>query len=440
MRGLSITKRFVGIVGIGAVIIGLLGLFVRPLTSFIFVNSIILAAWLLDYLLSRQALKVEIQRIGSEKLGIGNKEHIQFEIKNRGDFIVKGELIDEWPDNHFKVPQEVISFTLMPKEKKVLSYEVTPTKRGAFLFEQVHIRMKGRLGLSLHYERFPLEREYKVYPDLQALKKYHLSMYKTLLEREGRKVVRKHAQGTAFESLKAYQVGDAYRHINWRASARSDQPIVNQYEPEKNQRVYAFIDAGRPMSYTLRGLCKLDKAISTALVLTDTVGCNGDLAGMMYFNEKVGAFVPPGKGSGHRQEVMETLFHIEATRQTSNYEDAFLSFRNKERHKSILFMFTDFDTYDEADLLAKAASYLEKLHILVVVLMKNKDIEEMTTKEVKTEEAIYDKAVALDLLEERKKAIARLSRKNVMCIETEPEQLELTVVNKYIEIKNKLGI
>lgn len=421
-------------------VVGIGSLIINPLISFLSVNIGLAMLLLSDYYISKKEIKIEIARTGSEKLSIGEEERICFDIYNKGSYKVEVELIDEVPDYHFKVREAVMTCAIAPRKKASISYEVMPKKRGAFKFGNIHIRVKGKLGFCYQYGLISLEREYKVYPNLQTLKKYRMTMYKHLLEREERRIIKIRDKGTAFESLKEYVVGDDYRKINWKASARVDKPIVNQYEPEKNQRVYTFIDSGRPMSYTLRGECKLDKAINTALILSDMVTRNGDLLGMMSFNTRIEGFVMPGKGSGHRDRLMESLYHMDSTNLTSNYEDAFLHFKGKERHKSIIFMFTDFDTYEEADLLAKAASVIEKVHILVIVLIKNKDIEAMTLQTAETEEAIFNKAVAIDLLEERKKAIRRLNRKNVMCIETEAEKIEFMVINKYIEIKNKLGI
>ena len=424
----------------GIIGIGVSGLLINPLTSFLIVNIGLLILLLSDYFISRKHIHLEVIRTGSDKLSVGEEERIYFDLYNKSDYGVEVELIDEVPDYHFKVRAAIMKCVLAPGEKEAISYEVIPKKRGAFKFGNIHIRVKGKLGFYYQYEKIPLEREYKVYPNLQTLKKYQMTMYKHLLEREERKVVRIRDKGTSFESLKEYVVGDDYRKMNWKASARLDKPIVNQYEPEKNQRVYAFVDSGRPMSYTLRGECKLDKAINTALILSDMVTRNGDLSGMMSFNTKIESYIMPGKGGKHRDRIMESLYHIESIHLTSNYEDAFLYFKGKERHKSIIFMFTDFDTYEEADLLAKAASVVENVHILVIVLIKNKDIEAMTLQRADTEEAIFNKAVAIDLLEERKKAIRRLNRKNMMCIEIEAEKIEFAVINKYIQIKNKLDI
>ena len=418
----------------------LLGFVINPIISFCLVNLILISAFITDIMLTTKYISFSIKRQGDSKLLVNATEWISFEIYNKGKYILDIELEDELPDFHFQAQHPKMHARIESGKRVRVGYEMLPQKRGAFEFDHVHLKVKGRLGLFYKYFKVSLKNEYKVYPNLQAAKEYHLSMYRNMLEREEKKVVKCHGQGTAFESLREYVSGDEYRNINWAASARSNKLIVNQYEPEKNQRIYAFIDTGRALSYTLRGQNKLDRAINTSLVLSDVVNRNGDMSGLLCFNEQIQSFVSPGKGTNHRDKMMETVYHLESSKATSNFEDAFLYFRNKERRRSIIFLFTDFECYEEADIIAKAASVIEKQHILVVVLMRNLDIEEIANREVVTEEEIYNKAVALELLQERRRGIARLNRNNVMCIEIKSEQLQLSVIKKYIEVKNKLGI
>lgn len=438
---MNVSKKFIKI-ALGSVpLVGIISLIISPVIAFLIINILLLGLLIIDHGLTMKEINIEVVRKGSERLSVNEEQPILFEIYNKGNQKIKLELVDELPDYyHFKSLQPQMVVEVMPGEKQEVSYMVTPKKRGAFKFGKLHAKVLGQMEMHYCYILFDVEREYKVYPNLLAARKTHITMYRNLIEKDGRKATKVISQGTAFESLREYMVGDDYRNINWKASARIDQPIVNQYEPEKNQRVYCFIDSGRPMSYTLRGESKLDKAINTVLVISDMVGRNGDLSGLLSFNTEVTGMITPGKGNGHREKMMEALYHMESTNLTSNYEDAFLHFKEKERHKSIIFMFTDFDTFEEAELLGNAASVIERNHILVIILLRNEKIEQMRDKKAKVEEDIFNKSAAIELLDERRRAIKRLNRKNVMCIECLPEKVEVTVLNKYIEIKNRMGI
>jgi uncharacterized protein (DUF58 family) len=324
-----------------------------------------------------------------------------------------------------------------PHQKKLLQYFVIPSKRGAFSFKNVHVRYEGRLKLCMKQFKIGADREYKVYPNLKNLRKYRMSITNNRQLKQGEKSLRMLGRGTSFESLREYVAGDEYRKINWQATARENKPIVNQYEPEKNQHVHIFIDTGRPMSYTVRGYRKLDLAVNTALVLSDIVNQNGDQSGLLLFNTEVDSMIMPGKGAGHRNKMLEALYHIDYTNQTSNYEDAFYYFKRKERHRSIVFLFTDFETLEEAENMLRVLPVVSKNNLLIIMLIRNESLENIGNLEVKNKEDMFNKGVALELINERKKIISLFNRKGVMCVEVEAEKLEFSAVNKYIQVKNR---
>lgn len=400
-------------------------------------NALCVILLIVDYFISINEQFILIEPCGDEKLSIYEKEAISFKVYNKSEYILNIEIKDEVPDFHFKVKNKIMKGEVKPHEKKLFQYFVVPTKRGIFSFKNIHVRYEGRLKLCTKSFKMDLSRDYKVYPNLKNLHRYRLSMCNNRLLKQGEKTLKTIGRGTSFESLREYVSGDEYRKINWKASAREDKPIVNQYEPEKNQHIHILIDTGRTMSYTIRGYRKLDMAVNTALVLSDIVNQNGDKAGVLIFNTKVDNMIMPGKGSEHRNKILEALYRIEHTNQTSNYEEAFYHFKKKERHRSIIFIFTDFETEEEAENMLKALPIVSRNNIIVIILMKNEGIEKISSSKIKNQQDIFNKGVALELLNERKRIINLLNYKGIMCVECPPEKIELTAINKYIQVKNK---
>lgn len=437
MKILSITKRFVFLLALGIVV--LVGsLFIgNSLTIFVVYNLICFILLLIDYFISPKAEDIEVVRSENDKLSIFEKEVISFIVYNKSEYRINIELIDEIPEFHFEAENKIMKGSIAPAKKDTFQYTVIPTKRGAYEFKSVHVRYEGRLKLCKKQYKIPLNKEYKVYPNLKNLRKYKLNLANNRNLRQGQRSMQMLGKGTSFESLREYVVGDEYRKINWKATARENKPIVNQYEPEKNQHVYLFVDTGRPMSYTVRGLRKLDLAVNTALVLSDIVNQNGDQSALLLFNKEVSNMIAPGKGIRHRNKMMESLYHIDYTNETSNYDDAFYYFKKKERHRSIIFIFTDFETLEEAENMLKVLPIISKNNLVVIILIKNESLEEIGAQRVKNQKQIFDKGVALELLDERKRIINLLNKRGVLCTECPSEKLELTVINKYIQIKNK---
>lgn len=434
---MNVTKRFVYLLLCGIIIL-LLSLFLHnSLTLFIMYNLICIGLLAIDYFISPNDNVIHIERLDGDKLSIYENETIGLQVYNKSEFPIYMEIKDEVPDFHFEANDKIMRGIVLPHEKKVFNYCVMPTKRGAFKFGKVHVRYKGRLKLCLKLFKVNLEKEYKVYPNLNNIRKYRLSLCNNRNFKQGQRNLKMLGKGTSFESLREYVQGDEYRKINWKATARENKPIINQYEPEKNQHVYMFIDSGRTMSHTIRGYRKLDLVINTVLVLSDVINHGGDKAGILLFNTEVNNMVMPGKGMGHRNKMLETLYHVEGTNYTTNFDEAFYYFKKKERHRSIIFLFTDFDTVEEAENMLKAISVISKNNIVVIMLMKNESLEEICSQKIKNNEELFNKGVALELKEERRKIINLLNKKGVLCIECEAEKLEYGAVNKYIQIKNK---
>ena len=243
--------------------------------------------------------------------------------------------------------------------------------------------------------------------------------------------------GTEFESLKEYVEGDDYRKINWMATARENKLIVNQYEAEKNQPVYILIDTGRSMSYSIRGYKKLDFSINAAIILSDIVNQKGDNSGLMIFNTEVSKIIPPGKGDSHRNEIMEALYHIEDTKLSSDYQGAFLELANRQKRRSIVFIFTDFETGEESKELIAAIPILSKRHVPVIITIENESLKAITLSDGNALKDTYNKAMAEELLLNRKNIIRSLNQSGILCIESPAEDFAINTVNQYLLLKQR---
>lgn len=434
---LSITKKYLYLLAVGILVVFLGSFLVSGIGLFVIYNIIAASILVVDLRLTDEKGSILVRRTGEDKLSIFEKEAISFEVWNKSNRKIKLWLKDEPAEFHFKLEESSMEGELLPGERKTFYYKVVPTKRGAFTFNNLHVKYEGRFGFCTKFFKINMSREYKVYPNLKNLRKYRLSICNNRKFMQGKRSLKIIGKGGSFESLREYVYGDEYRKINWSATARADKPIINQYEPEKNQHVYMLIDVGRPMSYTIRGHRKLDLVVNTALVLSDVVNQSDDKSGLLLFNTEVKNMIMPGKGALHRNKILEALYHIEHTKDTSNYEEAFFYLKKKERHRSIIFIFTDFDTIEETENMMKVLPIIARNNIVVMVLIKDEKLEAIAKLEPKNHKEIFEKSVALELLDERKRIIGLLNRKGILCVECLAEKIEYTVINKYIQVKNK---
>lgn len=431
---MSVSKKFIFIILAGT----LLPLaFTGDLSTMLFLsyNCVCLILLTLDFLLTPKAKVLDIWRAPEDKLFFKAENTVTFNVRNNYFKPIELTLKDELPDFHFNVIKQDMKQTVPSHGISDFSYALIPTKRGCFLFPAVHIKYKSMWGLCYKYEKKPLPIEFKVYPNLKDLSKYRLLMTKNMALENGKRIINIKGEGQEFESLREYINWDDFRKINWMVSAREQKYVINLYESEKNQPVFIMIDTGRPMSYLLKGYKKLDYAINAALILSDIVNQKGDNSGLVVFDTNVNSYIKPGKGPAHRNNLMESLYHIMDTKNTSDYYDAFRILITRQKRRSIVFIFTDFETEVELGDLVTQIKLLKSRHVPVVALLKNDSVIKMSESEGKDSRSIYEKSVALEYLANRKKLIRTLNLNGVICIESDAESFAIDTVNHYLKIK-----
>ena len=430
----SVTKKFIALLIAGAVtpllFIGS-GYAVWVLVIF---DAVLCGVTFLDYFITPGADAFEICRMTENTLRFKAKNEIVVAVKNNSGKKISMELKDDIPSPHFEIIDEDMAKAAPAGEETEFSYTVVPAKRGSFAFGGIHARYAGALGLCVKYFTAKLPVEMKVYPDLTDVGRHRILLRKNRILEAGIRPLPARGAGAEFESLRGYVSGDDYRKINWTATARENSPVVNEYEAEKNQPVYMMVDTGRPMSYSVRGNKKLDHAILAALTLSDIVNLRGDNSGLIVFGTAVKSAVPPGKGPEHRRALAETLYDIEDTKETSDYENAFRELIKMQKRRGLVFIFTDFETQIEAEDLARELPILKKRHTPVVVLMENESVKKLYAAGANDMSGAYRRGLAAEYLENRRELIKKINRAGVFCIQTDAERFATEAVNRYIAI------
>ncbi|MCL1862487.1 MAG: DUF58 domain-containing protein [Defluviitaleaceae bacterium] len=430
------TKSFVFLVALGAPVTFAAWLLDGSyIAMFIFWNLFLLGLLVLDILITPKKKTLQVRRDDEDVLYFKDENEIVFYVKNTSNFALYVQGKDE-SMRHFSVlSEEEPDNWLAPREEELFSYTVMPTKRGSFMFRHIYLRYTGVLGLCTKHVRVECPREYKVYPNVRDLGKYRLMLQKKRLM-TGDRAAKDYGIGYEFESLRPYVVGDDYRKINWRATAREHKIIVNQYQVERNQPVYILLDIGRPMSYCVKGYKKLDYAINAALILSDIVNQAGEKVGLMVYDSMVRSHIAPGQGAGHRNLLMETLYHVEDNRSTADVGGAFRVLCEKQKRRSLVFIFTDFELPEEARELVAHIALLKKRHMPIVIFMENESLNSLAEKPIRKGRK-FDKVVqttAVEFRDERRDIFRSLAAMGVPTVESKAEDFALAAVNRYISL------
>lgn len=273
------------------------------------------------------------------------------------------------------------------------------------------------------------------YPSYIQLRKYDLMAFSNQLMQYGMKKIRRIGHTMEFEQIKEYVQGDDLRTLNWKATAKKNQLMVNQFQDEKSQQVYMLIDKGRVMKMPFDGLSLLDYAINATLVLSNIIIKKHDKAGMLSFSKKVENRVAAEKRGGQMQRIMESLYNIKTDFFESDYSRLYAEVKRHINQRSLLILYTNFETLDGLHRQLPYLKGLAKNHLLVVVFFQNTELRSFLDRKAETVQEMYDKVIAEKFAFEKRLIVNELRKYGIHALLTKPEDLTLDTINKYLEIK-----
>ena len=377
---------------------------------------------------------IEALRETPEKLSNGDENEIIVRIKNKYTFPIYSRIIDEIP-HQFQVRNFNIYRKIAAQSKDDFKYFLRPTERGAYFFGNLNVFASSPLRLVSKRFRFANNQEVPTYPSYIQLRKYDLMAFSNSFAQYGLKKIRRIGHTMEFEQIKEYVQGDDIRTINWKATAKREQLMVNQFQDEKSQNVYMIIDKGRVMKMPFNGLSLLDYAINATLVLSNVILKKHDKAGMVAFSKKVENRVAAEKRQSQMQLILENLYKLKTDFFESDFSRLYVDIKNKINQRSLLILYTNFETLDGLHRQLPYLKGIAKNHLLVIVFFNNTELNELIDKKANNVQEIYDKVIAEKFAFEKRLIVSELRKYGIYSVLTQPENLTLDVINKYLEIK-----
>lgn len=379
---------------------------------------------------------VKASRKAMEKLSNGDENEIILRIESKYPFKVKLNIIDEAPFQ-FQIRNFGLERQLNKGESSMISYSLRPTERGEYHFGNINIFVSSQLGLISRKIIFDAEEMVPVYPSFLQLRKFEFLAISNKLTEVGIKKIRRLGNTLEFEHIRNYVVGDDYRALNWKATARRGEPMVNQYQDEVSQNVYSVIDMGRVMKMPFNEMTLLDYSINASLVLSSIALLKQDKAGLLTFSKDIKTIVPPKQKRSHINTINETLYNQLTDFAESDYETLYTAVRRKIKQRSLILLFTNFDTLSGMERNIEYFRAIAKKHLLVVIFFVNTELYELINSDGDTIKQVYSKTIAEKLAYEKREIIKKLESNGIHTIYTRPENLTVDTINKYLEIKSR---
>ncbi|TMG52690.1 MAG: DUF58 domain-containing protein [Chloroflexi bacterium] len=391
---------------------------------------------IVDYRATPAPSTVPVERVAEPQLSIGVGNRVTVRLRNPFALPLRATVRDTVPTS-FDVDRRTAELVVGPGATAEAAYAARPRHRGSFRFGDVHIRLRGPLDLLQRQGRVAAEAPANVYPDLHEIRRYEVSLRRGLAYDAGQRRARTPGAGSLFERLREYQPDDDPRWIAWTATARRGRPISVEYETERQQRVLILLDAGRMMSSTLGRLTKLDHAVNTALMLSYVAIAKGDEVGLLGFADTVRAYDPARRG--HRQflRLTESLRRLEVTMTEPDYRAAFEFLRAKTARRAFAILFTDLVDEEASRALVAALTQLAGNNLVLCCVLQDPQLAETAARDPSSSGELYERVVAAEVLDARRRALAVLRRHGVHSIDVPAERLSVATIQRYLELKKR---
>ncbi len=377
---------------------------------------------------------IEAERITDDRWDLNGENKISYLFSHNYTTKQKVRLTDDLP-YQLQIRDEGIDFDLEPHEDKTVVNFFTPKQRGKYHFGKTRIYVDGPFGLFRRRYLFDNDRLVKVYPSVTLMKKFELEAKALSPQTLGIKKHRRVGHSYEFEQIRNFHRGDEYRSINWKATSRVNQIMVNQFQDERAQPIYTIIDKSRNMRLPFNGLTLLDHAINTGLVLANLNLVKKDKAGLITFSHNMETSIAADNKSTQLKRILEALYAEEEKLEEANFEALYTFINRSLKSRSILFLFTNIETEFALERVLPLWRSINKKHMLIPIFFEYTELSEYGHQKANNIDEVYLRHTANQLAFEKQLLINKVQAAGIMTIYTKPQDLIVNTINKYLELK-----
>ncbi|WP_339649560.1 DUF58 domain-containing protein [uncultured Salegentibacter sp.] len=409
--------------------------FFNFLYGFTWVLSLILLLFFLADLVSLyKSNRINAERILPQKFSNSDENEVEIILENNYGFSIYTEIIDEIPIQ-FQKRDFLKQLKIGAGNSEKFSYYLRPVARGEYYFGKLNIYVFTKIGLVKRRSVFGNKQMLKVYPSFIQMKKLDFLAIDNRLSQPGLKKIRRIGHTMEFEQIKEYVPGDDVRTINWKATAKQGDLMVNQFQDEKAQPIYTIIDTGRVMKMPFNGLSLLDYAINSSLAFSNIALKKKDKVGLISFSSKIGNILKANAKLSQLQQIMERLYNINTQFPDSDFNMLYSNLRQRVTQRSLLMLYTNFEHISALKRQLPYLKAINKKHVLVVIFFENTELDKVISSNPENTSDMAHQVIAESFAHDKKLMAAELRQQGINTLLTKPEDLSINAINKYLEIK-----
>ncbi|MEV6654574.1 DUF58 domain-containing protein [Streptomyces sp. NPDC051219] len=431
---MALTGRAVLLAALGTLPVG----FLEPSwTGILAVNAPLALACACDFALAAPVRSLELARSGETSVRLGEPAEVHLTVSNTSRRTLRAHLRDAWPPSSWLPGTEAKAsrhrLNVPPGERRRVTTQLRPTRRGDRRAERITVRSYGPLGLLARQGSHRIPWTVRVLPPFTSRK--HLpSKLARLRELDGRTSVLTRGEGTEFDSLRDYVPGDDTRSIDWRATARQTTVAVRTWRPERDRHILIVLDTGRTSAGRVGDAPRLDAAMDAALLLAALASRAGDRVDLLAYDRRTRALVQ-GRSAGDVLPALVTaMAPLEPELVETDARGMASTILNIAPRRSLVVLLTSLDAAPIEEGLLPVLPQLSQRHSLLVASVADPHIEEMT-KARGTVDAVYEAAAGARTQEQRRRTAQQLIHHGVTVVDAVPEDIAPAVADAYLALK-----
>ncbi|PWC07405.1 DUF58 domain-containing protein [Mycetocola zhujimingii] len=430
---MTISGRFVALVALGVVPVIVLG-------SITGEPGVVLGLWLvfcllaavIDLVLAASPRQVSTSRSLPSRTRLGESVTSELYLTNRGRRTLRATVRDAWQPSAGPATNRA-KVTIPPGERRLITVQLTPSRRGERRVEQVTVRSRGPLGLAARQATLSSPGRIRVLPPFHARK--HLpSRLARLRELDGATSVMVRGQGTEFDSLREYVRGDDVRSIDWRATARRRDVVVRTWRPERDRRVVIVLDTGRTSAVRVADEPRIDTAFEASLLLAALATRAGDRVDFVAYDRRVRGRVQGATGADLLSKLVDTMAGIDPELLEMDWKAVPGQVRNITTQRSLVVLLTSIDAPGASTGLLSVLPQLTARHTVVVASVTDPFALEASQTRGNRDE-IYLAAAAERALLDVARVSAAVRQLGAEVVTASPEELPPALADRYIALK-----
>jgi uncharacterized protein (DUF58 family) len=399
-----------------------------------------LAAWLYDLRRLPASGQLEARRVWNAPLLLARTCKVSVELQSPS--AIRVALVDETPVSVRDEPP-ALAVTLVAGETGAWQYEIRPGERGDIRFGNVFLRYRSGFGFAERWAVARLAQTVRVLPDLveardQAL--YLIRSKQIEMEKRRRK---QRGVGREFESLREYREGDDLRDVYWPATARRHQLTTRSFESERSQMVWIVVDAGRLLRARVLDpsrpmlLSKLDYAVNAALSLAQVASQTGDRVGLVAYGRAIQQAVASGRGPLQIRSFVDSLAQVRGEALEANHSLAARTLLQKQKRRALVVWITDFAETPATPDVIESAIQISRRHLVLFAAVSQPDLAILANSIPQDETEMFRHTAAVEIAQRRELLLRNLRRNGILAMELPPTGLTSSLVNQYLEIKDR---